>query len=592
MNRQIVPSTPGTVGTPPRPIRVARYRDRVAHDLVIRGGTVVDGTGAPGVPADVAVDGDRIVEIGKGVPRGRREIDAEGRIVTPGFVDIHTHLDAQFAWDPIGSSSCWHGVTSVVIGNCGVTFAPVREADHRYMAEMMESVEDIPARSILDGLPWDWETYGDYLAWLDRTPLGVNVGGMVGHTALRYYAMGERSLDEVEVPSRDELAVMTELLDEALSAGALGWSTSRTLRHRVPDGRFVPGTFARDDELLELADVLARHARGVIEVSPRFDGDGPAEPRVDRELAWMEHVSRRAARPLTFNLSHTWDQGEHWRYAIDRARAANERGARIRPQTTPRFIGVLTGLAHRTPFDRHPAWQALAPLTLAERVAVLRDPVRRAELVEQAAGDRAGLDVFYVLNGSDDLARYDCRREDALLEIAAARGVSPVEAFVDLAVETEGRLLLSWPLLNQSVDAIGAMLDQPEVLMGLADAGAHVGQTMDASAPTYLLTYWVRERGRLPIEEAVRRLTSDTAATFGIHDRGFLREGAYADLNVIDWDSLALPVPEFVHDFPHGAGRFLQRARGYEVTVVNGQVFMESGKHTGTLAGTLIRGSA
>jgi N-acyl-D-aspartate/D-glutamate deacylase len=564
----------------------------MAHDLVIRGGTVVDGTGAPSVRADVAIDGDRIVAVGSVVDRGHRELDADGRLVTPGFVDIHTHLDAQFAWDPIGSSSCWHGVTSVAIGNCGVTFAPVHAADHTYIAEMMESVEDIPARSILDGLPWDWETYGDYLGWLDRTALGVNVGGMVGHTALRYYSMGERSLDEAATPSDDELARMTTLLAEALDSGALGWSTSRTLRHRVPDGRFVPGTFAGDRELLAFADVLGRYDHGVIEVSPRFDGDGPTEPRVDAELTWMEAVSQRAGRPLTFNLSHTWDQGEHWRHAIDGARAANDRGARLRPQTTPRFIGVLTGLAHRTPFDRHPAWKALEHLSLEERVSVLRDPARRAELVAQAADDRAGLDVFYVLNGPDGLARYDCRPEDALLAVAAARGVTPVEAFIDLAIETDGHLLLSWPLLNQSVDAIGSMLAEPEVLMGLADAGAHVGQTMDASAPTYLLTYWARERGVLSIEDAVRRLSSDTASTFGIRDRGVVREGAFADVNVIDWDALALPVPEFVHDFPHGAGRFLQRAHGYDATIVNGQVFMEQGEHTGALAGVLLRGGA
>jgi N-acyl-D-aspartate/D-glutamate deacylase len=413
---------------------------------------------------------------------------------------------------------------------------------------------------------------------------------MVGHTALRYFSMGERSLEEDSTPTADELTTMTELLDEALEHGALGWSTSRTLRHRVPDGRYVPGTWAQPDELLAFADVLARRGRGVIEVSPRFDGDGPAEPRVDAELSWMEAVSRAAGRPLTFNLSHTWDQGEHWRHAIDVARAANERGATIRPQTTPRFIGVLTGLAHRTPFDRHPAWQALGPLSLEERVAVLREPGRREELISQAADDRAGLDVFYVLNGPDGLARYDCRPEDGLLAIAAARGVSPVEAFVDLAIETDGRLLLSWPLLNQSVAAIGTMLGEPEILMGLADAGAHVGQTMDASAPTYLLTYWVRERGQLTIEDAIRRLTSDTASTFGIPDRGVVREGAYADLNVIDWDALALPVPEYVHDFPHGAGRFLQHAQGYDATIVNGQVFMEDGQHTGALTGRLLRG--
>jgi len=556
---------------------------------VIRGGTLIDGTGAPGVRADVAVDDDRIIAVGTVDDRGRREIDADGRLVTPGFVDIHTHLDAQLAWDPIGSSSCWHGVTTVAIGNCGVTFAPVRTADHTYLAEMMESVEDIPARSILEGLPWNWETYGEYLHWVDGAPKGVNVGGMVGHCALRYYAMGERSLDDDAKPTDDELARITDLVDEAMTAGALGFSSSRTLRHRVPDGRFVPGTYAGPDELFAVADVLARHRRGVIEVAPRFDGDGPSIPRVESELAWITAASVRSGRPVTFGLSHSWSQGEHYRRAIELARDANAGGAHVRPQTTPRFIGVLTGIAHRTPFDHHAAWLALQPLALTERLALLRDPTRRAELVAAAKDDRAGLDVFFVLNGTDGLARYDCVPEAALPAIADARGVSPVEAFIDLALETDGRLLLSWPLLNQGVDAIGEMLAQPEVLMGLADAGAHVGQTMDASAPTYLLTYWARERGALSVEDAIRRLTSDTASTFGISDRGVVRTGAYADLNVIDWDALALPVPEFVHDFPHDAGRFIGRARGYDATIVNGRVFMEHGEHTGELAGQLVR---
>jgi len=552
---------------------------------------VVDGTGSEPARADVAVDGDRIVAVGQVKDRGRRELDVEGRLVTPGFVDIHTHLDAQLAWDPIGSSSCWHGVTTVAVGNCGVTFAPVRSQDHTYLAEMMESVEDIPARSILEGLPWNWETYGEYLGWLESTPKGVNAGGMVGHCALRYYVMGERSLDEEAAPTGDELGRMIALADEALGAGALGFSSSRTLRHRVPDGRFVPGTYADADELFAFADVLARHGRGVIEVAPRFDGEGPALPRVESEMAWITEASVRSGRPITFGLSHTWEQGEHYRRAITLAREANSRGAHVRPQTTPRFIGVLTGVAHRTPFDRHRAWHALQGMTLSERLGLLRDPARRSDLVEVARDDRAGLDAFFVLNGSDGMARYDCRPESSLVAVADARGVSPVEAFIDLALETDGALLLSWPLLNQSVDAIGEMLAQPEILSGLADAGAHVGQTMDASAPTYLLTYWVREREALTLPDAIRRLTSDTATTFGIQDRGVVREGAFADLNVIDWDALALPVPEYVHDFPNGAGRYLGRARGYDSTIVNGTVFMDHGEHTGELAGRLVRGA-
>jgi N-acyl-D-aspartate/D-glutamate deacylase len=555
-------------------------------DVVVRNGLVVDGTGAPPRPADVGIAGDRVVAIGDIDERGRRELDADGRLVTPGFVDVHTHLDAQLAWDPIASSSCWHGVTAVVVGNCGVTFAPVRPADHEYLAAMMESVEDIPRASILDGLPWDWEGYPGYLDWLDRTPKGIHVGGMVGHSAVRYYVMGERSLDEGTAPTPDEVEAMAALVGDAAAAGALGFSSSRTLRHRVPDGRFVPGTWAAADELVALA--AAAGPRSVFEVAPRFDGDGPAVPRVDAELAWMERVSRETGCTVTFNLTQTPEQGDHYRHALALAHAANGRGARIRPQTSVRSIGLLTGLVHRTPFDGHPAWQSLQHLPFDDRLAALRDPERRARLVEEARDDRAGLDAFFVVNDADGTARYDTVPDRSLVGVADARGITPVEAFVALTLETDGRLVLSWPLLNQAGAAIGEMLSDPVVMVGLADAGAHVGQTMDASAPTSLLITWVKERALMPVEEAVRRLTSDTASVFGI-DRGVLAPGAVADVNVIDFDRLALDVPEFRHDFPHGAGRFVQGARGYDLTIVAGEVFMEEGEHTGALAGRVLR---
>jgi len=560
----------------------------MALDLVIRNGSVVDGTGAPPRHADVGVRDGRVTAVGDVDERGHREIDADGRLVTPGFVDVHTHLDAQLAWDPIASSSCWHGVTSVVVGNCGVTFAPVKPGDHGYLAAMMESVEDIPRNSILAGLPWDWEGYPGYLDWLDRTPKGLHVGGMVGHSPVRYYVLGERALDEGTVPTADELATMVDLVRDAVAAGALGFSSSRTLRHRVPDGRSVPGTWADADELVALAGAVG--PTGVFEVAPRFDGDGPAAPRVDSELAWMERVSRETGCALTFNLTQTREQGDHFRRAVAAAKAANVRGARLRPQTSVRFIGLLTGLAHRTPFDAHPAWQELQSLPVDGRLAALRDPDRRARLVDEACDDRAGLDVFYVLNEPDGTARYDCTPDRSLVAVADARGVTPVEAFIALTLETDGALILSWPLLNQQTDAIAEMLADPVVMLGLADAGAHVGQTMDASAPTSLLTYWVRERALMPIEEAVRRLTSDTASVFGI-ERGVLAPGAVADLNVIDFDALALAVPEYRHDFPHGAGRFVQGARGYDLTVVAGEVFMEAGEHTGALPGRVLRSS-
>lgn len=557
----------------------------MALDLVIRDGLLADGRGGPLRPADVGIVDGTVVEVGEVTGRGRREIAADGRLVTPGFVDVHTHLDAQLAWDPSATSSCWHGVTTVVVGNCGVTFAPVRPGDHGYLAAMMESVEDIPRTSILDGLPWDWEGYGGYLAWLDRIPKGVHVGGMVGHAAVRYYVLGDRAHDEGVVPTPDELAAMAALVREARAAGALGCSTSRTLRHRVPDGRFVPGTWAGTDELVALATAVG--PGGIVEVAPRFDGDGPAEPRVDAELAWMTRVVGEVGCRVTFNLTQTPEQGAHFRRAI--ALAAGDRDARIRPQTSTRPIGLLTGLAHRTPFDAHPEWYALGDLPLAARLDALRDPGHRARLIAAARDDRAGLDAFFVCNEPDGTARYDCTPERSLLGIADARGVSPVEAFVDLALATDGAVVLTWPLLNRDRDAIAEMLADPLVMIGLADSGAHVGQTMDASGPTTLLADWARDSGAMPVEEAVRRLTTDTAATFGI-DRGELRPGAVADCNVIDLEALALEVPEYVHDFPGGAGRYVQRSRGYDHTIVAGEVVVDHGEHTGARPGRLVRG--
>ncbi len=571
----------------------------MAHDLVITNGLLVDGLGEPPRHADIAIDGDRVTGVHPPGEAGEatRTIDAEGRLVTPGFVDIHTHLDAQIAWDPLGTSSCWHGVTSVLMGNCGVTFAPCKPEDRGYMAEMMESVEDIPADSILTGLPWDWETYGDYLDSLDRAAKGINVGGLVGHCALRYWAMGDKSIDPDQAPTGDELAEMRRLLDEGIAAGALGFSTSRTLRHKVPDGRNVPGTFASADELTILAEVMQARGRGVLGLAPRFDGDGPSEPRARSEISWMRALSIRTGRPVTFNLTHTYENPEHHRLTIDLVRAANAAGARIHPQTTARGIGVLFSLQSATPFGRHPSWQDLAKLDFAERVAAAADPVWRQRLISEAA-DAPGpeeLKMFFVTGAasipgqSAGVPRYDCQPETSLPAIAGARGVSMAEAFLDLCVETAGEVLVYWPLLNQSMDAIGEMLADDVVLMGLADAGAHVGQILDASQPTWFLSHWCRDTQTFPLERAVQRLTAETADFIGLAGRGRVIPGAFADLNVIDLDRLALRMPEFAHDLPGGAGRWTQRADGYDWTIVNGVVSLENGEHSGELAGTVLR---
>jgi N-acyl-D-amino-acid deacylase len=560
----------------------------MAYDLVIRDGTVVDGTGRPPFRGDVAVSGDRIAAVGEVDGEGRTTIDAEGRVVSPGFVDVHTHLDAQVGWDPIASSSCWHGVTSVVLGNCGVTFAPCKSEDREYLAELMESVEDIPARSILDGLSWRWQTYGEYLAELDRLPKGMNVGGMVGHCAVRHWAMGERGLDETPA-TPDDIAAMTALVDEAIGAGALGFSTSRTMLHRVPDGRAVPGTYATTDELLAIADVLGRHDRGTFEVAPKLgELDGNDYEGSRAEVGWMAEVNRRTGRPVTFGLAQTNFLPELHTRVLEFVDEESARGGRVRPQTTARSIGLLFGIAHRTFYDAVPSWQALQPLDLEGRLAALDDDERRAQLIRDADERPAGLDPSFVfLVGTDD-AHYDFTPADSLAALAERAGESPAATFVRLARESRGRALFSFPFLNQSLEAVDQLLHHPTVMLGLGDSGAHVGQIMDASLPTFFLSHWVRDRRVFTLEDGIRRLTSDTASVFGVVDRGIIREGAYADLNVFDLDALHLPLPEYVHDFPGGAGRFVQRGDGYDATVVNGRVFMRGGEPTGELAGAVL----
>jgi N-acyl-D-aspartate/D-glutamate deacylase len=425
----------------------------------------------------------------------------------------------------------------------------------------------------------------------------MNLGGMVGHCALRYWAMGDRSMDPDATPTAAELEEMVGLLDEAMAAGALGFSTSRTLRHKVPDGRQVPGTFADRHELLALARVLGNWQRGIFESAPRFDGDGPSEPRCRSELDWMRELALSTGRPVTFNLTHTFENPEHHRLAVELARAANAEGALIRPQTTARGIGVLFSLQSSTPFGRHPSWAALRDLDLHGRLAAIRDPDTRARLIAEADGAPTADELarFFVTGADgvpgqrDGIARYDCDPRSSLPAVAAERGVSMAEAFLDLADRTDGRALVYWPLLNQSMDAIAEMLVDDTVIMGLADAGAHVGQILDASQPTWFLTHWVRDHGLVPIERAVQRLSSDTAGFVGLVDRGRVVPGAAADLNVIDWDGLALPVPEFAHDLPGGAGRWTQRAEGYAATIVNGTVALEHGEHTGELPGVVLR---
>ncbi|MDP6893855.1 MAG: amidohydrolase family protein [Acidimicrobiales bacterium] len=554
-------------------------------DLVIRGGSVIDGTGSPAFTADIAVEDDRIVEIGKVDSRGKKEIDADGQIVTPGFVDIHTHLDAQLAWDPIASSSCWHGVTSVVLGNCGVTFAPVSKGGATVLAEMMESVEDIPAESILNGLSWNWSSYGEYLDEVASLPKGVNVGGMVGHCAVRLAAMGERSLDETPATLED-IEIMVPMVKEAMDAGALGFSTSRTFLHKVPDGRFVPGTHAAAEELLAFAEVMAQYKGTVFEAAAKLGRDDSRE-----EIKMYGDISRLARCPVTFGLTQVdIDPQLHLRI-LDYVEEENAVGADLHPQTTSKHIGVLLGLSARTPFDRADGWAEMTDLPLEEKIVRLTNLDTRDALIKAAEERLESLPLdwgkFYAL--PDDPVRHDLLPEDSIAAKAEKRGVSIPEQWIDEALELGGKRLFIFPVLNQQMDAAAEMLTRPYVTLGLADAGAHSKQIMDASQPTFFLTHWVREKEMFTLEEGIRRMTSDTADLFGIQNRGRLKEGSFADINIIDFEGMSLQYPEIVNDFPGGAGRFIQRSTGYSKTIVNGEVFMQDGEHSGVLKGKMLR---
>jgi len=565
------------------------------HDIVIRGGDVVDGTGAAPRRADVAIDGERVTKVGPIEAQGRQEIDATGKIVTPGFVDIHTHLDAQLFWDPDASSSCWHGVTTIIMGNCGVTFAPVRPDQHRDMASMMDSVEDIPTDTIMAGLAWNWETYGDYLKALQsKQKLGMNVGGMVGHAALRYYVMGERSFGDAPATDKD-IAEMKDLVGEAMDAGALGFSTSRSFMHTVKDGRELPGTFAGAEELAGMAQALKQRGRGVIEIVPRIgERDGAQRQNSIAEMALMEEVSKRSGRPLTFGITQSDRRPGLWSWVMDEVAAGRSRGADLRPQTSARGSGILYGLVARTPYDSLPGWAELMAKPWPERLKALANAQTREALTSEAEqpvahqGPLAPKDPAKLYLLPPGTARYDVRPDNSLAAEATRRKTIPAGAFLEYLNETQGLGLLYYPVLNQDLDAVGAMLVNPDVVLGLGDAGAHVALTMDAGQSSYVLAHWVRDEKKLDLGRAIYKLTREGAELFGLTDRGTLEPGGYADVNVIDLNALKMQTPQMVHDFPLGAPRFIQRATGYDYTILNGHVVLKHDELTGERAGRLV----
>ena len=565
-------------------------------DLVIRGGQLVDGTGGPARPADVVVDGDRIVDVtGPGrAPRGGREIDADGRLVTPGFVDIHTHYDGQATWDPEVSPSGWHGVTTVVMGNCGVGFAPAAPDRRDWLIQLMEGVEDIPGTALAEGMSWNWESFPDYLDELERLPRVMDVAAQVPHGAVRGYVMGDRGAANEEATAEDVTA-MAAIVEASLRAGAVGFSTTRTVLHRAKDGELAAGTTASVDELLGIGDALGAAGAGVFEVASDM-----VDP--EAEFAWMADLSRRTGRPVTFGClqNDVWPQ--QWRTLLELSERANADGARIVPQVAGRPACLLFGFASSVhPFITHRAYRAVADLPLPERVARLRTPeVRDAILSERVERSGFGaylLSSFHKLFPLGDPPDYEPAPERSVAAIAAREGRTPEEVTYDLMLGRDGTELLYFPLLGYTdgdFGALGEMLARDDTVLGLGDGGAHCGVLCDASLPTYMLTHWVRDRSRgerFTLEDVVAMQTRRTAELYGFGDRGVVAPGYRADLNVVDLDALAIEPPEMVYDLPAGGRRLVQRARGYGATVCAGVPVRLDDEATGDRPGALVRGA-
>ncbi|MGO9856921.1 MAG: N-acyl-D-amino-acid deacylase family protein, partial [Acidimicrobiales bacterium] len=542
------------------------------HDLVIRGGTVVDGTGGPSRTADVAVDDGIITAVGDlESAAAKRTFDADGLLVTPGVVDVHTHYDGQVTWDPLVTPSSWHGVTTIVMGNCGVGFAPVRPGSQEWLVQLMEGVEDIPGTALTEGITWGWESFPEYLTALEGMGRVLDVGTQVPHGAVRAYVMGERgSHNEPATP--EDIAAMAALVKEGIAAGALGFSTSRTIVHRAVDGEPVPGTFAAEDEIFGIGQALQSLGAGVFELAPAGAmGEDLAAP--EREVALMRRLSAAIGRPISFALLQVDAAPDQWREILRLAAEANDEGADLRPQVAGRALNVLLGFQTFHPFSKRPTYLAIADLPLAERIQHLRkDEVRRAILSESIPDD-----PLMALIGGQSTSHmfplgeppdYEPTPDMSVAAIARREGRPEEEVLYDLLLRHDGRELVLFTLggySHGSLDDMKEMLLHPNSALGLSDGGAHCGVICDASAPTYMLSHWARDRADgLPLEFVVKKMTRDTANLYGLEDRGVLAPGFKADLNLVDLEHLNLRLPEMVHDLPAGARRLIQRADGWK----------------------------
>ncbi len=567
-------------------------------DTIIRGGTIVDGSGQPRFDGDIGITDGHIAEVGSKLGTASREIDARGAIVTPGWVDVHTHYDGQATWDPYLSPSTDHGVTSVVMGNCGVGFAPVRPGERDWLISVMEGVEDIPGTVLAEGIDWQWESFPEYLDALERMPRALDVGTQIPHSALRTYVMGERGITHDEATPAD-ISAMVQLVREGLRAGALGFSTSRTIIHKYQSRKYPPGTFASPDEILGLARVLGEVGHGVFQMTSNHY-------QMETELPWMTQLARDNKLPVAFALVQTDQTPDTWKRLLAALDETHRQGIPLYGAVAGRPAGILMAwLGSTHPFMTHPLWQQIASLPWPEKLARLRDPQVRRQLTDMdALMGSAQYDArttyltqsFHKMYALGAQPNYEPPQEQSIAAIAQRDGHTPLQVAYDMLMDLDGKGIVYFPSFNYAYNDLSQLhteLQHPRTMMSLADGGAHCGYICDVSMPTYMLTHWARDRSRgptLPLELMVQRQTRDTARIYGLQDRGLLRPGYLADINIIDFDRLRLPPPYVAFDLPAGGRRLVQTAEGYLATLKAGETIMVNGERTGALPGKLIRG--
>lgn len=564
------------------------------HDLVIRNGTVVDGSGGKPIKGDVAIDGGLISKIGSNIGLGTKEIDASGKIVTPGFVDIHTHYDGQLTWDPYLSPSSGHGVTTVIVGNCGVGFAPAKPDEHDWLIDLMEGVEDIPGAALSEGIQWDWESFPEYMDSIERKSYAVDIGTQVPHGPLRAYVMGERGTANEEATAED-IQAMAELVRESLTAGALGFSTSRVLIHKSKSGELVPGTFASKEELFGLGGALRDAGHGLFQMTSIHE-------HVQSEFDWIEELAREMGCAMQFNLQQADKDPDQWKSVLKKVETAQDEGLKIYAGMAGRPAGMLySWRSSLHPFVGYPSFMEITDLPFEEQLEHLQNPEFRRKILSEVPRDM-GSQVNFLTKSFHKFYRlsnppvYEPEPNTSVTAIAEATGRNQVEVLYDMMMENDGTALVYFPVYNYSnknFDHLYELMQSEATVLSLGDGGAHCGFISDASLPTYMLTHWVRDRDRgprLPLEFVVHQQTRKAASVYGLNDRGLIAPGYIADLNIIDLDNVHLHAPYFTNDLPAQGRRLMQKADGYVATIKSGEVVMENGKPTGSLPGGLIRG--